>query len=170
MIEISPVTPADVDAIARLARSVWQEAYPGIISQQQIDYMLEQRYNPARLLEELATPAICWDQIRVDGALAGFASTQPGNAAGETKLDKLYIDPTRQRLGLGGRLIAHVSARALAQGGHTLLLAVNKQNGRAIAAYRKNGFAVRESVRVEIGNGFVMDDFIMAKSLAPTVD
>ena len=46
-----------------------------------------------------------------------------------------------------------------------MILAVNKQNSRAIAAYLKNGFAVREAVRVEIGNGFVMDDFIMAKSL-----
>jgi ribosomal protein S18 acetylase RimI-like enzyme len=47
---------------------------------------------------------------------------------------------------------------------------VNKQNAQAIAAYRKNGFEVREAVRVEIGNGFVMDDFIMAKSLAADPD
>jgi len=162
---ITAVTPSDVDAIAALARVVWQDAYPGIISQAQIDYMLAQRYNAARLLEELATPGICWEQIRVDGALAGFAATLPAAAAGELKLDKLYVDPARQRLGLGGRLIAHVSQRALAQGCQTLILAVNKRNERAIAAYRKNGFAVREAVRVEIGNGFVMDDFIMAKPL-----
>lgn len=168
-IEISAVTPADVDAIAALARIVWQNAYPGIITQTQIDYMLEQRYNAQRLLEELAMPGICWDQIRIDGTLAGFASTLPASTTGEMKLDKLYVDPARQRLGLGGRLIARVSERALARGCHTLILAVNKQNERAIAAYRKNGFAVREAVRVEIGNGFVMDDFIMAKSLASPV-
>ena len=169
-IVISAVTPADVEAIAALARTVWQEAYPAIITQSQIDYMLAQRYNAPRLREELAAPDIWWDQIRVDGVLAGFAATRRTDMAGEMKLDKLYVDPARQRLGLGGRLIAHVSQRALAQGCHTLLLAVNKQNERAIAAYRKNGFAVRESVRVEIGNGFVMDDFIMTKSLVATIN
>ena len=47
----------------------------------------------------------------------------------------------------------------------TLIPAVNKQNAHAIAAYEKYGFAKREAVRVDIGNGFVMDDFIMARSL-----
>jgi ribosomal protein S18 acetylase RimI-like enzyme len=167
MIEITPVTAEDVEAVTRLARVVWQDAYPGIISQSQIDFMLDQRYNAARLLEELATPSICWDQIRVDGALAGFASTLLTNTAGEMKLDKLYIDPARQRLGLGGQLMTHIIAHALTLGCRTLILAVNKQNARAIAAYRKNGFEVRDAVRVDIGNGFVMDDFIMAKLLAP---
>ena len=169
-IVISAVTPADVEAIAALARTVWQEAYPAIITQSQIDYMLAQRYNAPRLREELAAPDIWWDQIRVDGVLTGFAATQRTDTASEMKLDKLYVDPARQQLGLGGRLITHVSRHALAQGCHTLLLAVNKRNERAIASYRKNGFAVRESVRVEIGNGFVMDDFIMTKSLVATIN
>ena len=170
MIEITRVTDEGAEAISRLARMIWQDTYPVIISQSQIDFMLDQRYNAARLLEELATPSIYWDQIRVDGTLAGFASTLLADTAGEMKLDKLYIDPARQRLGLGGQLMAHIVARARTLGCHTLILAVNKQNARAIAAYRKNGFAVREAVReavrVDIGNGFVMDDFIMAKPLA----
>jgi ribosomal protein S18 acetylase RimI-like enzyme len=164
-IEISAVKVADVDAIAALARLVWQEAYPGIISQEQIDFMLAERYNAPRLRQELETAGVWWDRLTVDGQLAGFASSLLCASPGEIKLDKLYVDPACQRLGLGGRLIAQVSERALSNGGHTLILAVNKRNERAIAAYRKHGFAVREAVRVDIGNGFVMDDFIMAKSL-----
>ena len=165
IIQISPVSRADVDAIAALARIVWQDAYPGIISQAQIDYMLEQRYNTLRLLEELGMPNLWWDKATVDGELAAFASTLTSEKPGELKLDKLYVDPLRQRLGLGGRLIAHVSERALAQGCTTLILAVNKRNEPAIAAYTKHGFVVRDAVRVDIGNDFVMDDFIMEKSL-----
>ena len=165
IIQISPVSRADVDAIAALARIVWQDAYPGIITQAQIDYMLEQRYNTLRLLEELAMPNLWWDKATVDGELAAFASTLTSEKADELKLDKLYVDPLQQRLGLGGRLIAHVSERALAQGCTTLILAVNKRNEPAIAAYTKHGFVVRNAVRVDIGNDFVMDDFIMEKSL-----
>lgn len=159
------VTPSDIEALSKLARFTWQSAYANMITQAQIDFMLEQRYNRPRLLEELAMPHIWWDKAVVDGALAAFASSMLTSTPGEMKLDKLYVDPARQRLGLGGSLIAHVSKRGLDEGCDTLILAVNKRNERAIAAYRKYGFVVRDSVRVDIGNGFVMDDFIMAKSL-----
>jgi len=58
-----------------------------------------------------------------------------------------------------------VVARALENACETLILAVNKGNSNAIAAYRKQGFSIRDSVSVDIGGGFVMDDFIMARSL-----
>ena len=164
-LHIVPLTSADIEAVARLARIVWQDAYPGIITQAQIDYMLAQRYAAARLHEELATPGLWWDQARLDGRLAGFAATQLTDMPGEMKLDKLYVDPALQRAGVGGALIAHVAARARTEGCDLLILAVNKRNVRAIGAYRKHGFAVRESVRVDIGGGFAMDDFIMVKSL-----
>ena len=46
-----------------------------------------------------------------------------------------------------------------------LTLAVNRKNINAIAAYRKWGFAVTATSYVEIGEGFVMDDYIMAVDL-----
>ena len=162
---ITPLSTADVDSIAALARRIWQQTYLGIISQAQIDFMLEQRYHRQRLLDELTMPDIWWDQLHVDGQLAGFSSCLRIAGGKEMKLDKIYVDPGRQRLGLGARLIEHAAGRALALGCCTLILAVNKRNQAAIAAYRKHGFAVRESVCVDIGQGFVMDDFIMARSL-----
>lgn len=164
-ITITPLAAADIDAVATLARRVWQATYATIISQQQIDYMLGERYASARMRAEIAAPDVCWDVARVDGEIVAFASTLLGAKSGEMKLDKLYVDPQRQRAGIGGALIAHVAARAREHGCATLILAVNKNNERAIAAYRKHGFAVRESVRVDIGHGFVMDDFIMALTL-----
>jgi hypothetical protein len=71
---ITPVAPADIESVVALARLVWQQTYPGIITQEQIDFMLEQRYNPQRLCEELTMPLIWWDQASVDGQLAGFSS------------------------------------------------------------------------------------------------
>jgi ribosomal protein S18 acetylase RimI-like enzyme len=165
-VRISAVVADDVEALSALARVVWQDAYAGVISQAQIDYMLDQRYNTPRLQEELGSSEVWWDKAQVDGELAAFASTLLTEVPGEMKLDKLYVNPQRQRLGLGARLIDRVAERARAQGCHTLMLAVNKRNEQAIAAYRKHGFVEREAVCVDIGNGFVMDDFIMSKSLS----
>jgi len=163
---IRPVTREEVGAIAQLARTVWQQAYREIITPAQIDYMLAQRYSAPRLLEELARPDIWWDQAFLDARRLGFAATLATAVPGEFKLDKLYVHPEAQRRAIGSALLQHVQQRARAKGGKTLILAVNKNNAPAIAAYRKNGFEVRESVCVDIGHGFVMDDFIMARSLA----
>ncbi len=166
-IEIRPVGADEVEAIAALARIIWQDCYADIISQEQIDYMLGDRYGAERMREELRTPGIWWDQAFVDGERAGFASTFRTEAPGELKLDKIYIHPEHQRHGVGGALIAHVAARGRADDppARTLILAVNKQNNQALAAYRKHGFTQREAVYIDIGNGFVMDDYIMEKTL-----
>jgi len=164
-VHISALTAADVKAVAALARIVWQSAYAGIITQAQIEYMLEQRYNAPRLLGEIETAGIWWDKATQDGQLVAFASALLVAPGREMKVDKLYVDPQWQRRGLAGRLLARAGERALARGCDTLMLAVNKRNESAIAAYGKYGFRVRESVCVDIGNGFVMDDFIMARSL-----
>jgi hypothetical protein len=45
------------------------------------------------------------------------------------------------------------------------MLTVNKRNAKAMAAYQRNGFTLTESVVVDIGGGFVMDDYVMTKEL-----
>ena len=113
---IAPLTKDDVATVAALARTVWQDAYLGIITQAQIDFMLAQRYNASRLCDELTMADVWWDKATVDGQLAAFASTLRSSMPREMKLDKLYVNPARQRLGLGGLLIAHVAERALTLG------------------------------------------------------
>lgn len=162
---IQPVLAADIDALASLARVIWQAAYAEIITQAQIDYMLAQRYAPEQLASELGRPDLWWDQAFIDGERVGFSSCYLTEQPGEIKLDKVYVHPGRQRSGIGAALIECVLAHGRDSACQTMILAVNKKNTKAIAAYEKNGFSVRESVRVDIGGGFVMDDFIMARSI-----
>jgi GNAT superfamily N-acetyltransferase len=125
---ITPVGVADVDAVIELARQVWQQTYPGIISQEQIDYMLAQRYGRERLLAELGRPDVWWDKATVDGCLAGFSSCMTLAGGGEMKLDKLYVDSQRQRRGIGARLLEAVESHAYVAACQGLILAVNKRN------------------------------------------
>jgi ribosomal protein S18 acetylase RimI-like enzyme len=77
------------------------------------------------------------------------------------KLDKLYVDAQRHRAGIGTRLLQNVRARARSLACDRLVLAVNKRNAAAIAAYRHWGFRVERSMVTDIGAGFVMDDYLM---------
>lgn len=162
-IDIRPVQPADVPAISALAREIWLATYPGIITPEQIEFMLEQRYGHERLLDDLEQADKWLDQAFAGERRIGFAFSEIYK--GEFKLDKLYIHPDVQRRGVGGQLIANVAERARQLGYPCVILAVNKRNEKAIASYRKYGFTVRESVVDDIGRGYVMDDFIMEKKL-----
>jgi len=57
--------------------------------------------------------------------------------------------------------VQHVCERGFELGYRGVILAVNKRNASAIAAYRKYGFRIVDAIVKEIGGGFVMDDYIM---------
>jgi len=162
---IEPLADADVEPVAALAREIWYAHYPAIIGTAQIDYMLAQRYRPATVRAELTQAGIWWDKLMIGPDMAGFASYFLASPDG-TKLDKLYVHPRHQRSGYGGLMIARACEVARGQGCGWLMLAVNKNNASAIAAYLKHGFRVTEAVVKDIGGGFVMDDYVMEKPLA----
>jgi ribosomal protein S18 acetylase RimI-like enzyme len=162
-IDICPITPEDVSGIADLAKTTWLDAYGDIISPEQINYMLAQRYDHARLRAEAKDPQKWLRQAYLDGVLAGFAACEIYK--GEFKLDKLYIRPDMQRKGVGAALVGHVIALAREQGFPAIILAVNKRNEQAIHAYTQYGFRIRDEAVTDIGHGFVMDDYIMEKTL-----
>jgi GNAT superfamily N-acetyltransferase len=164
--EISPVRDADVEPLCRLAREIWVQHYPGIITVKQIEYMLAQRYSPAVVRAQLNEPGIWWNKLRVNATLAGFSCCELGDEPGSMKLDKLYVHQIYRGKGFGTALIRHAERLAAGNGCRRLYLQVNRGNHGSIAMYRRAGFDVEREVKVEIGNGFVMDDFVLAKRIA----
>jgi len=164
-IRIIPTTEEHLPAISELAGVIWRACYPGIITPEQIDYMLAQMYALDVLREEIRTQGIRYDVLIAGGKPAGFTSWGPASKPGVMKLHKLYLLPERHGCGLGSLLLQHCEREAGTSGARRLILCVNKRNAKAIAAYQRNGFTVVESVVTDIGNGFVMDDYVMAKDL-----
>ena len=162
--EIVPATTDDLPEIAALAAVVWREAYPGIISSEQIEYMLACMYDLGEMRCQMAKGTV-FLRLLDAGGLIGFAAHSPTVSQTERKLDKLYLHPDHQRHGHGSRLLGRVMDAARALGCTSLMLTVNKRNPKAIAAYERNGFTIRDSVIADIGGGFVMDDFVMVRAL-----
>jgi ribosomal protein S18 acetylase RimI-like enzyme len=165
-IELARAGRDELAAVQRLAGVIWRAHYPGIITLDQIEYMLERGYALPVLEGFLDGSDRGLELATVDGALAGFAAWYVTDDRSEAKLDKLYVLQSRQRLGLGGRLIARVGELARRAGACHLILNVNKSNTQAIRAYEKHGFAIREAVVVDIGSGYLMDDYVMVRPIA----
>ena len=161
---IEPVRAEHLAEITALAGVIWRAHYPGIISAEQISYMLDRMYRVDTLRAELES-GVTWFHALVDGELRGFASVGPTDATAEFKLHKLYVHPDWQRHGFGSALLKECESAAHTRGAATLVLNVNKRNERAVAAYLKRGFTIRESIVADIGGGFVMDDYVMVKAL-----
>ncbi len=155
----------ELPLIADLARVIWRSHYPGIISEDQIEYMLERMYSLERMGKEVLNEGVVYILARSRAVPIGFAAYGPGAQPEEFRLHKLYLLPAHQRAGLGRSLLQMALSEARRRGASRLALAVNRKNLGALAAYRNYGFRVREAVRVEIGGGFVMDDFLLERAL-----
>jgi GNAT superfamily N-acetyltransferase len=166
-VRVLPLLEQDIPDLVQLARDVWYRHFPSIISVEQIEYMLAQRYGPALIREQLASGSAAWLKLTLDGAMVAFASYEPGKTPEVMKLDKLYVRYDLRGRGYGGLLLRHVEDVARAHACARLELQVNKNNRSAIDAYLRYGFRVREAVQFDIGAGFMMDDYVMSKDIEP---
>lgn len=164
-LEIRALSESEVLQLTLLAREIWHAHYPGIISVAQIEYMLNERYAETVIHDELKRHDLWWDVLLLNDKLTGYTSYFVTEVPETIKIDKLYLHPSAQRLGYARLLIDHVTSRMASQGCKRLTLAVNRHNKSAIAAYLKHGFVIAETSLKTIGGGFLMDDYIMVKSV-----
>jgi ribosomal protein S18 acetylase RimI-like enzyme len=162
---VSPLVAADIEPLTALVREIWRQHYPGIITVKQIEYMLEQRYSPDTIRAEIESGAARWVKLLVHGELGGFASYEADGARRAVKLDKLYVHGLFRGRGCGATLVRHVEQAARAQDCDQVYLQVNRNNFDSIAAYRRLGFEVVDRIKTDIGGGFHMDDYVMAKDV-----
>jgi GNAT superfamily N-acetyltransferase len=94
---------------------------------------------------------------------AGYFALVPDRAAGRVLLSKIYVREDRRGTGLGRAMVAQAEARCAELGCRELWLTVNKHNVGSIAFYERLGFRKTGAVVTDIGHGFVMDDWRMAK-------
>lgn len=164
-ITIRPARLSELVSVSELARRIWYAHYPGIITTQQIEYMLGRDYAIETLARDVAR-GVSIDLMLVDGEEVGFAAYEPTGAPGEVKLHKIYLETELHGRGLGSRLLDHVERQVAERGYSRIILQVNKRNDKAIAAYLRNGYVKEQAIVVDIGEGFVMDDYLMVKSVA----
>lgn len=165
MLELQAATPADIPLIQALAHRIWHQCYPGIISQEQIDFMLPWMYGSEQLEREMTQEGIFFFLLRHGGMDAGFAAVGPAAGAEEWHLHKIYLLAECQGRGLGSQALTQLKNFARSLGAHRLSLRVNRQNQTAIRSYQRNGFAIERQIVSEIGAGFVMDDHWMCAEL-----
>lgn len=164
MILIRKAKEEDMPIISDLAELIWPQTYTEYINEEQLRYMLDLMYNKGELLSQLQQGYTFL--IAEDGSKdVGFACSSLIDAETKTyKLHKLYVLPEMHGKGVGKILINEIKNLAERNGGKFLQLNVNRNN-KAKYFYLKGGFKIKETVDVNIGNGFFMNDYVMELSI-----
>ena len=154
--------PADIPLIRDMAYKIWPSTYGSILSQQQIDYMLDLFYSEKALHEQMEQHIefiIVYDGVHPVG-FASFGLSEPR----VYKLHKIYVLPSQQGRGTGRFIIDQLVNAMKTKDATSLQLNVNRQNN-AKSFYEKLGFTVIKEEDIDIGKGYFMNDYVSEKKL-----
>ncbi len=157
--KFTEATEKDIALIQELARKSWESAYAEILSKEQIDYMLGTMYSTEEISSQMKDPNYHYFLIQKADELLGFMGYEHHQDC-TTKLHRIYLLPEGKGRGIGKASMDFLKKNVSDCGDNRIILNVNKNNP-AKNFYESQGFKVYEEGVFDIGNGFVMDDFLM---------
>lgn len=161
-VKIQQATIADVPIIQQIAYKTWPNTYGAILSEAQINYMLQLMYNTSELEHQIQNGYQYLLAVNEDKTIgfAAFNEISPQTF----KLQKLYVLPEAQGTGLGKLLLNHIIQEIQSKGAVALILNVNRHNN-ALSFYAKMGFQIIREEDNDIGSGYFMNDYVMQLSV-----
>ncbi len=165
MIVIKNNTDTNFVEIRAIAQEVWPIAYGSILSSDQLDYMMDMMYSLSSLQAQTDIKKNLFILAIENDKALGFAGYEFNyNDSAKTKIHKIYVLTTQQGKGIGKQLIDFIAEEAKLMQQKGLILNVNKNN-KAIEFYKILGFSISAEEVIDIGNGYVMDDYVMGKDI-----
>ncbi|MEJ2214913.1 MAG: GNAT family N-acetyltransferase [Gammaproteobacteria bacterium] len=162
-VDITPVqTQEDIDVVAALAEEIWTSHYTSIIGKSQVEYMLGKFQSRQAITSQISDGQeyyLVSDEIQP----AGYTAIVPDSDNNKMKISKLYTLSSVRGKGLGQALLRYIENKCKSENIPMLWLTVNKYNHEAISWYQHHGFSIKEKIKIDIGEGFFMDDYIMEK-------
>ncbi|WP_417590566.1 GNAT family N-acetyltransferase [Owenweeksia hongkongensis] len=144
--------------IETLAREIWEEHYTPIIGAAQVAYMLD-KFQSVEAIQKQVSEGYEYFRIQEEGQLVGYLAFK--EEADGLFLSKVYVHSTARGKGFGKAAIEFVKTEAQNRGLSKIRLTVNKYNHNSITAYLKMGFEKTRELIMDIGEGYVMDDYEM---------
>ena len=152
-------TDSEIQDIAILANEIWHQHFIPIIGEAQVEYMVEKFQSYPAIKSQIKNDGYEYYQIFSRHTMAGYTGIHQENNA--LFLSKLYIKKDFRGQHLATKaldfLIQLCKERRLGK----IWLTCNKYNSNTLAVYDHLGFVITDEQVADIGNGFVMDDYIL---------
>lgn len=156
-------TGHDIMEVNRLAGIIWHESYRSILSREQIAYMIEKYQSVRALTEQLAFDGYRYLLLEESDEAVGYCGVQVKD--GKMYLSKMYLLSRVRGKGYFRRVVEYLDALCRHEGVTAIWLTVNRHNEHAIDVYRHLGFEELRTQVADIGNGYVMDDYVLERTV-----
>jgi ribosomal protein S18 acetylase RimI-like enzyme len=162
--QIRNLDKSELAIVQDLAHRIWPSTYGEILSTEQMSYMLNWMYSIETLEESFESNHQFFAIFEGDNAVGFIDLELNAPESNGMKLQKIYVLPEKQGLGLGRELLDFACEYGKKKGMFYLTLQVNRFN-KAVSFYRHLGFKIIDEQDFDIGNGYFMNDYVMQKSL-----
>lgn len=162
MIHIREAALSDILLIHNMATQVFPHTYKDILSDVQLDYMMEWMYSEESLRKQITEDGHIYYLAFKDEIAVGYVSIRP-EGDNLYHLEKIYVLPNYQGLKLGKRLFMHAieAVKSIHPAPCSIHLNVNRNN-KALHFYEYMGMKKIAEGDFPIGNGYFMNDYIMS--------
>ena len=159
MTEIRLIAKDELPLVREIVYRTWPDTYGAILSAEQMEYMLETFHN-LQYLEKSMENGHSFYILQENDVPLGFLAIQPNAELEALKIHKIYVLPESQGKRAGAKLIQKAREEAQKLGLKRLFLNVNRFN-KAVSFYEAMGMTILKEEDVDIGNGYLMEDFVM---------
>lgn len=147
-----------IELTSKFAQEVFIDYYTGLIGKQQSIYMANLFLSNKAISELISNGAIFKIVMDNDDPIAFFEYVPEES---KVFLSKLYVKKQYRRKGISRLMLEDCINYAKDNNKNSIYLTVNKGNINSIDVYHHYGFKQIDAVVNDIGNGYVMDDYIM---------
>lgn len=159
---ISVIEDEQIKQLAGIADIVWHEWFPSILSTEQIDYMVD-KFQSYKAIKAQIKDGYEYFFVNVDGVNVGYTGVHIEQDMSKMFISKVYLLKDFRGRGYASEVFAFLEDKCTRNNLKSMYLTVNKNNSQAIAVYEKKDFKTVRSQVADIGNGYVMDDYVMEK-------
>ena len=187
-IAFEPVTtPVQIGELAVMAEQIWSEYWPALIGPAQTRYMIDKFQSASAIERDMGECGYrYWFLVNPDGKRVGYTGGAAEIMTGDAQIDgrilhnaviqdryerrffisKIYLLASERGKHYASQVIRFYDELCACEGLQAMYLTVNKGNELGIRAYQGNGFDIVDKQVADIGGGFVMDDYVMAREVS----
>lgn len=154
-INIRQATVKDIESIAKIKATGWQNAYKGIIDDEYLDAMsVKEQIEKYSFSYKLKDIFIAENQNEVVGFCRFYDYNAPAYDDKEIdcEIREIYIKPDLKRMGIGSQLFKYTLDYFKSIGKKKLYLGCFKENYNSRKFYEKMGGILGKELELEVGN------------------
>lgn len=160
---IPAVTDSEIQNIAVLAEEIWNEHFVPIIGQAQVNYMVDKFQSYPALKSQIEKEGYEYYQIYNSHTFAGYIGIHEDKDS--LFLSKLYIKKDFRGQRLATKAFQFLTDLCRERNLKRIWLTCNRHNTNTLNIYDHLGFRITDEQAADIGNGFVMDDYILSYTI-----